>query len=201
MEGIDSENLFINMKLSNERIKEKIIAKNILLNKKELKSKIKKDQINYLKKTNVFPANNKYWTYAKFSTYINNYITECPHNISEKEENYIKNELNQNSNIDITNYIYQLNQSINYYKLNNIIRAKIELTEESKFWIFLHCEEKNYNYKTVVIIVTRENYNRNYISLGTFVENDEINKERNNKNDYKKLNDDKKYEFIEFKKH
>jgi hypothetical protein len=63
----------------------------------------------------------------------------------------------------------------------------------------LHCDDKNYNNKTAVIIITREYYNRNFISLGTFIEKNEINK--NNKNNFNILSDDKTYEFIEFRKH
>ena len=132
MNGIDSENLFISMKLSIERIKEKIISKNITLRKNELKSKIKKEQIEYLKTTTVFPKNNQDWVYSKFSTYLNNFNTECPKISKEKELNFITPEQNQKPDIDITNYIYQLNQSINYYKLNNIINAKIELKRRIK---------------------------------------------------------------------
>ena len=201
MNGIDTENLFISMKLSIERIKEKIISKNITLRKNELKSKIKKEQIEYLKTTTIFPKNNQDWVYSKFSTYLNNFNTECPKISKEKELNFITPEQNQKSDIDITNYIYQLNQSINYYKLNNIINAKIELKEESKFWIFLHCDDKSYNNKTAVIIIAREYYNRNFISLGTFIEKNEINKNNNNnKNNFNILSDDKTYEFIEFRK-
>jgi len=200
MNGIDLENLFINMKISIERAKEKIIAKNISIKKAELKSKIKRDKIEYLKTTTVFPKNNKDWIYTKFSTYLNKFNIEYPKISKKKEQNFIRNEQNQNSDIDITKYIYQLNQSINYSKLNNIIKAEIELKDESKFWIFLHCNERNYNNKTAVIIIAREYYNRSFISLGTFVEKNEINKENNNKNNFNILNDEKKYEFIEFKK-
>ena len=195
MNGINSENIYTNLKITIEKLKEKITAKNILINKAE--SKTKKDQLKYLHLSNTFPSNCINWSFTKFSTYINNINTESP-SISqgEEEENFIQNEPNQKSHIDITNKIFQLNQSINYSKLTNSIKAEIELEGESKFWVFLHCEEKNYNHKTGVIILSRENYNRNFISLGTFIEKGE----NNIKNNLNTINQDKNYDFIEFKK-
>ena len=129
-------------------------------------------------------------------TYKNNFLTECPYNSSDEKENFIKSELDQSSHIDITNTIYDLNQCINYSKLNNFIKAEIELEGESKFWIFLHCDEKNYNNKTAVFILSRDISYRSFISLGTFIEKSEIINSNNNKN----LKAENKFEFIEFKK-
>ena len=200
MNGIDSENIYINIKTTTERLKEKIISKNLIINKVESKSNTKKEQINDLKMTNLFPINSINWTYKTFSTYVNNYMIECPLNSNDEEENFIQNEPNQKSYIDITNTTYQLNQRINYSKLNNSIKAEFELEEASKFWLFLHCEEKNYNYKTAIIIISRDCYGRNYISLGTFVEKSQIKNENKNINNLNYLNENTKYEFVEFKK-
>ena len=196
MNGIDTENIYINIRSTIERMKGKIISKNLFLNKMKTNSKKKKEQIDYLKATNLFPSNNKNWTFTKFSTYKNNFLTECPYNSSDEKENFIKSELDQSSHIDITNTIYDLNQCINYSKLNNFIKAEIELEGESKFWIFLHCDEKNYNNKTAVFILSRDISYRSFISLGTFIEKSEITNLNNNQN----LKAENKFEFIEFKK-
>ena len=88
-----------------------------------------------------------------------------------------------------------MNQFVNYSKLNNIIKAQIELEGESKFWLFLHCQGKDYNDKTAVFILSRDKCYRSFISLGTFIEKSEI----NNINNYKNV-EEEKYEFVEFKK-
>ena len=90
MNGIDLENLFINMKISIERAKEKIIAKNISIKKAGLKSKIKKDKIEYLKTTTVFPKNNKDWIYTKFSTYINKFNIEYPKYLKKRNKIFLE---------------------------------------------------------------------------------------------------------------
>ena len=195
MKGIDTENIYINLIATIKRMKGKIISKNLFLNKIESKSKKKKEQIEYLKATNLFSSNNTNWTFTKFSTYKNNFLIECPHNSSEEKQNFRQNDFEQNSYIDITNTIYNLNQFVNYSKLNNLIKAQIELEGESKFWLFLHCQGKDYNEKTAVFILSRDKCYRSFITLGTFIEKSEI----NNINNYKNV-EEEKYEFVEFKK-
>ena len=85
MKGIDTENIYINLIATIKRMKGKIISKNLFLNKIESKSKKKKEQIEYLKATNLFSSNNTNWTFTKFSTYKNNFLIECPHNSSEEK--------------------------------------------------------------------------------------------------------------------
>ena len=200
MIGIHTENIFLEMKSSIEKLKEKIISKNFFINKIEKKSNIKNDLIQYYKVINTFPLKSTKWTFSKFSTYTNDYSTECPNLSEEKidEENYIPIDSNSKS-LEITNNIYQLNEKINYSKLTNLIKVDFELEGNSKFWLFLHCEEK-YNNKTGVISISRCGYNRSFISLGTFVEksNDNIIKSYNN--NINTLSENKEYEFIEFRK-
>ena len=199
MKGIDTEKIYLNLKQSIEILRGKIRTKNIILSKSMAKSNIINDQIQSQNSTNLFSSKSADWSYTKFSTYINQFNTECPLISEEQEENINQNEQNQDSKIEIANKIYQLNKGINYFKLYNIIKINIDLEGESKFWLFLHCEEK-FNNKTVVIIISRDNYNRSFISLGTFIgkkdNNNIIYKNNNNIN----LNENKDYEFVEFKK-
>ena len=199
MKGIDTEKIYINLKQSVQILSGKIKTKNNILSKSIAKSNIIKEQIQSQNSTNLFSSKSADWSYTNFSTYINQFMTECPLISEEPEENINQNEQNQNSKIEITNKIYQLNKGINYFKLYNIIKINIELEVESKFWLFLHCEEK-FNNKTVVIIISRDNYNRSFISLGTFIEKNDNNniKYKNNNNNY--INENKDYEFVEFKK-
>lgn len=203
MIGIDTENLYINAKQKLEKYKENIISQNIKLNQIEQKSK--RDQINYLKLTNNYPIDDTHWSHTTFSTYINKLNIECPLISSEEEksdENINQIESNKKSNKDITNKIYQLNQGINYSKFINSLKIEFELEGQSKFWVFLHCEEKNYNYnhKTAVIIISRDCFNRNFISLNSFVDKNEDNNEKIKINNFHNINADNNYEFIEFKK-
>ena len=196
MKGIDMEKIYINLKSSSEKIKEKIISKNKKFFKTE--SKNKKDQIKYLKTTSIFPSLNINYSFQKFSTYNNQFYTECPL-ISSKEENF---EIfsNINEKIEITNKIYDINQRINYYKLNNKIKIQFELEGDSKFWLFLHCEE-NFNEKTAIIIISKENYDRSYISFGIFLNKNENNNNITNSIDNIDINNiNKNYVFIELKK-
>jgi len=199
MKGIDTEKIYINLKQSVQILSGKIKTKNNILSKSIAKSNIIKEQIQSQNSTNLFSSKSADWSYTNFSTYINQFMTECPLISEEPEEIINQNEQNQNSKIEITNKIYQLNKGINYFKLYNIIKINIELEVESKFWLFLHCEEK-FNNKTVVIIISRDNYNRSFISLGTFIEKNDNNniKYKNNNNNY--INENKDYEFVEFKK-
>ena len=201
MKGIDMENIYINLKLSSEKIKEKIISKNKKFFKSE--SKNKKDQIKFLKTMSIFPSLNINYPFQKFSTYINQFYIECPL-ISSKEENFeIFSNIN-NKKIEITNKIYDTNQRINYYKLNNKIKIRFELEGDSKFWLFLHCEE-NFNEKTAIIIISKENYDRNFISFGIFLNKNEYGNNMMNSLDNININNinninNNNYEFIELKK-
>lgn len=198
MKGIDTEKIYINLKESIEILKGKIRAKNNILSKSIAKSNIIKDQIQSQNSTNIFSEKSADWSYTKFSTYKNQFLIECPL-ITKEEEKLNQNGQNQDSKIEITNKIYQLNKGINYFKLYNVIKINIDLEGESKFWLFLHCEEK-FNNKTVVIIMSRENYNRSFISLGTFIEKKDNNNLIYKNNSNINLNGNKDYEFIEFKK-
>ena len=199
------ENIYMNLKLTSEKIKEKIISKNKILFKTE--SKNRKDQIKYLKTTSIFPSLNINYSFQNFSTYQNQFLIECPL-IYSKEENF---EIfsNLNEKIEITNKIYDINQRINYYKLNNKIKIKFELEGDSKFWLFLHCEE-NFNEKTAIITISKENFDRNFLSFGIFLNKNEYS--NNIINNYENINinnintnininnTNKDYEFIELKK-
>ena len=199
MKGIDIESIYTNLKMTSEKMKEKIILKNKNIFKSE--SKNKKEQIKYLKTIFIFPTLNTNYTYKKFSTYTNQFLTECPL-ITEMKENF-QNFSNQNTRIEITNKIYDLNHIINYYKLNNKIKIQLELEGDSKFWLFLHCEEK-FNDKTAVVLLSKENYDRNFISFGIFLNKNETSNITNsfdgNINININSNENKDYEFIEFKK-
>ena len=199
MKGIDIESIYTNLKMTSEKMKEKIILKNKNIFKSE--SKNKKEQIKYLKTIFIFPTLNTNYTYKKFSTYTNQFLTECPL-ITEMKENF-QNFSNQNTRIEITNKIYDLNHRINYYKLNNKIKIQLELEGDSKFWLFLHCEEK-FNDKTAVVLLSKENYDRNFISFGIFLNKNETSNITNsfdgNINININSNENKDYEFIELKK-
>ena len=115
MKGVDTEKIYIYLKLTSEKTKEKIISKNKILYKSE--SKNKKDQIKFLKTTLTFPSLNINYSYKKFSTYTNQFLIECP--LISDNSNFSENFPQENSNIEITNKIYDLNQRINYYKLKH----------------------------------------------------------------------------------
>ena len=74
--------------------------------------------------------------------------------------------------MEITGYIYQLDENINYNKYDNVIKGEIELKENSNFWLFFHCDDNyNFNNKTAVIILSRK-HNKNFISLGCFIQSE-----------------------------
>ena len=61
------------------------------------KSNIINDQIQSQNSTNLFSSKSADWSYTKFSTYINQFNTECPLISEEQEENINQNEQNQDS--------------------------------------------------------------------------------------------------------
>ena len=161
MEGIDSEHIYRQLKLQSKQIGEKNSAeKSFLLQNKNT-------NINNYKRINIFPLKNTKWFYNSFNTYFNKNNLECP-NISE--ENWLQSSSNKKPPIELRNLIYSFEEEINYEQFNNLVRANIMLKGESKFWIFLHCEEK-FNDKTAVITISKEEFcKRCFVSLGTFVD-------------------------------
>lgn len=113
-------------------------------------------------------TNTKLWLHNSFSTYINNNSIECP--VIVDEEKWLQNEPNRGNQNELRNVIYKLQKEINYFQYNNLLNAEIVLKGESKFWIFLRCEEK-FNEKTVAIILSKKDFcKRCFVSLGSFVD-------------------------------
>ena len=150
MENIGTEQIYLNLKSKSKKKEQKIITTTSFesQNKKLSKKDEKENRIKILKKINIFPKDKSIWQYNSFTTYINNNYFECP--IIPEEEKWTQIESNKKTPIELSNFIYQLQDEINYDEFNNLIKAEIILKGESKFWIFLHCEEK-FNDKTVVI--------------------------------------------------
>ena len=170
MEGIDSEHIYKQLKLQSKQIGEKNSAeKSFLLQNKNT-------NINNYKRINIFPLKNTKWFYNSFNTYFNKNNLECP-NISE--ENWLQSSSNKKPPIELRNLIYSFEEEINYEQFNNLVRANIMLKGESRFWIFLHCEEK-FNDKTAVITISKEEFcKRCFVSLGTFVDKQPKKNEKN----------------------
>ena len=165
MEGINSEYIYKQLKLKSKQIKEKTSnEKSLILKNSKIKKNIK---INNSKRTNIFPEENNKWFYNSFNTYFNKNDFECP---SISEEKWLKNASDKKVPIELRNLIYSLEEEIYYEQFNNLIKANITLKGESKFWIFLHCEEK-INEKTVVITISKDEFSKRcFVSLGTFVD-------------------------------
>ena len=178
MNKMSKEEIYINLIRINDIEKQKYMFKNRINNRTE--TNLSKDSNKILKKVNIFPIKNKSWTYNNFLTFKTNYKIESP--LINDKKNFIECEPNKKLPLEITGYIYQLDENINYNKYDNVIKGEIELKENSNFWLFFHCDDNyNFNNKTAVIILSRK-HNKNFISLGCFIQSE------------------KEYEFMIFKK-
>lgn len=178
MNKMSKEEIYINLIRINDIEKQKYMFKNRINNRTE--TNLSKDSNKILKKVNIFPIKNKSWTYNNFLTFKTNYKIESP--LINDNKNFIECEPNKKLPLEITGYIYQLDENINYNKYDNVIKGEIELKENSNFWLFFHCDDNyNFNNKTAVIILSRK-HNKNFISLGCFIQSE------------------KEYEFMIFKK-
>lgn len=178
MEDFGTENFYMDLKNKSKDLIKRILATKSIYEKKG--SSKNKEYLKKVKVKNIFPKEYYNWYNKSFKTYINNNFFECPI-ISDEE--WAKNEINHKSSIELRNLIFKLNNEIYYEYFDNIINAEILLKGESKFWIFLHCEEK-INDKTAVIIVSKQEFSKRcYVSLGSFINK----KNYNNKNEKNSL--------------
>ena len=188
MENIGSENIYIDLKSKSKELKKRILAAKSIYEK--IESRKNKENLKNIKKTNIFLKENTNWLYKSFTTYINNNnFIEYPLILDGE---WAKNEMTQKSSIEIRNLIFKLKNEIYYEYFNNIIKADIFLKGESKFWIFLHCEEK-INDKTAVIIISKQELSKRcYVSLGSFI-NKKIDNNKNEKSSlYESMTDTSK---------
>ena len=77
--------------------------------------------------------------------------------------------------MDITNKIFECEETINYRLVNNIIKANVLLKGDGMLWIFLHLNHK-FTDKTIVILFSKKEYSQRVeMSLGSFIKSDYIN--------------------------
>jgi hypothetical protein len=132
-----------------------INLQNLILTKQQIKNFVK--YIPFNDKTN--------WYYSSFSTSYNKRSIEYPLIVSNV---WTEANLNNENGIEITNKIFESQESVNYNYVDSSIKANILLQGESSFWIFLHTN-KIIDENTGIIIVTKKEYSQNVvISLGTF---------------------------------
>ena len=183
MDNLGTEQIYLNLKSKSKKNEQMIITTKLIEAKNQKDKKNNENRIKIFKKINIFPKDKSIWIYNSFKTYINNNYFECP--FIPKEENWIQIDSNKKTPLEISNFIYQLEDEINYDEFNNLIKGEIILKGESKFWIFLHCEEK-FNDKTVVITFSKKEFcKRCFVSLGTFINKK---KEKNNQDNMNKIN-------------
>ena len=163
MENIGIEHIYLNLKIKTKNIEKYIISSKPLNDTKKYKKK------------NTFPKDDSLWLYNSFKTYINDNFLECPIISSEKWEQFENHQEDINNNIiEIKNSIFLLKEKINYDKFNNNIMTDIILKGESNFWIFLHDSEK-FSDKTTVIILSKKDYSKRcFVSLGTFINKNQL---------------------------
>jgi hypothetical protein len=163
MEKVGTEKVYLYLNSRAKIFDEESKIRNLSMIQNETKNK----ENNILSEEYIF-KDTLHWLYNSFVTYINNNSVEYP--LNPEEEKWKRNETNNNSSNEIRNLIYKLQKEINYDQKNNIINAEVLLKGESKFWIFLHYEEK-FNDKTVVIILSKEDLcKRCFVSIGSFVD-------------------------------
>ena len=173
MENIGTEHIYEHLK--SKKIEEKFLAEKSLANQNELKNKNKVKAKSYIIK---FPTQYSHFVYNTFTTYINDNYFECP--IISEADKWLQLGIDKKPPVELTNLIYQLKYEINYEQYNNIIKANVILKGESKFWIFLHCED-NFNDKTILIILSKKEFSKRcFVSVGTFIDKNINN--NNNKN-------------------
>ena len=158
----------IRNKLKNINNNELLIDHNLLAQdnfesyKEEIKSAIK--YIPFNEKAN--------WNYSTFSTSINKYNIEYPEILSST---WTPTCLDSDNGMDITNKIFECEETIDYRLVNNIIKANILLKGDGMFWIFLHLNHK-FNDKTIVILFSKNEYSQRVaMCLGSFIKSDYTN--------------------------
>ena len=166
--GIERIYNLIKEKLNNTKDNELIIDQNIYnkdnsqLYKEEIKNAIK--YIPFNEKTN--------WNYSTFSTNINKYNIDYPEILSSS---WTPTKIDFDNGIDITNKIFECEETIDYRLVNNFIKANVLLKGDGMFLIFLHLNHK-FNDKTVVILFSKREYSQRVtMSLGSFVKLDYFN--------------------------
>ena len=158
----------IRNKLKNINKNELVIDHNFLtqdnfeLYKEEIKSAIK--YIPFNEKAN--------WNYSTFSTSINKYNIEYPEILSNT---WTATCLDTDNGMDITNKIFECEETIDYRLVNNIIKANVLLKGDGMFWIFLHLNHK-FSDKTIVILFSKNEYSQRVsMCLGSFINSDYTN--------------------------
>lgn len=168
IDNVDLETIcFLLKKNNNNNSKEILIDTNLLiknnygLSKEEIKNTIK--YIPFNEKSN--------WSYSTFSTNINRHNIEYPEILSNS---WTPTCLNSDNGIEITNKIFECEETINYNIVNNIIKASIILKGDGMFWIFLHTNHE-FDNNTIAILFSKKDYSQRVsMSLGAFVKLDYI---------------------------
>ena len=112
------------------------------------------------------------WNYSTFSTSLNENNIEYPEILSNS---WTATNININNGIDITNKIFECEESINYKIVNNFIKANVLLSGDGMFWIFLHSNHQ-FDENTIVILFEKIDYTQRVtMSLGSFINLNYIN--------------------------
>ena len=107
------------------------------------------------------------------------------------KKNFIECEPNKKLPLEITGYIYQLDENINYNKYDNVIKGEIELKENSNFWLFFHCDD-NYNFNNIIPKKEKRNSQKQLLPIKS-------NQNSNKNNIKKKQNNNNQNENIKIK--
>ena len=82
--------------------------------------------------------------------------------------------VNSDNGFDITNKIFECEESINYKIVNNLIKANVLLEGDGMFWIFLHLNHV-FDDNTIVILFSKKEYTQRVtMSLCSFINFDYI---------------------------
>ena len=136
--------------------------------KDEIKNSVK--YIPFNEKTN--------WNYSTFSTSINERDIEFPEILSNS---WTAINININNGMDITNKIFECEETINYKIVNNFIKANILLEGDGMFWIFLHSNHK-FDDNTIAILFEKKDYSQKvFMCIGSFINSNYINSSKNSK--------------------
>ena len=158
----------IRQKLKKEQKDNELLIDQLLLNqnnlgfsKEDLKNAVK--YIPFNEKTN--------WNYSTFSTNLNKYSLEYPEILSNS---WTATNINSDNGIDITNKIFECEESINYKIVDNLIKANVLLEGDGSFWVFLHLNHE-FDDNTVVILFSKKEYSQRVtMSLCSFINIDYI---------------------------
>jgi hypothetical protein len=172
IDNIGIETIYYLLKQKNKDCKKKneiqleqnaLIQNNFCLSKEEINKELK--YIPFNEKSN--------WNYSTFSTNINNHNLEYPEILSNS---WTPTCLNIDNGIEISNKIFECEETINYDIVNTTIKANIVLKGDGMFWIFLRVNHE-FDDKTIAIVFSKKEYSQRVsMSLGSFVKLDYIKK-------------------------